>query len=179
MKKIILAIVFLVLGTGISMADTVSIKRFVVKENPFAQNEVAVVATDTLEQIQESVNGKFAFTINGFEYDLTFQNGTAFYRQKLQKSTFMYVKHKNEAGSYSVLYYIYKHGDKLSPWKISWMWLVAIPLIIVFIGYLFKRFIIIAAVVLIIFIYFNHSNGLSIPTFFESIFDGLKHSVMG
>jgi uncharacterized membrane protein (UPF0182 family) len=91
----------------------------------------------------------------------------------------MYIKHRNESGTHSTLYYIYKHGDKLSPLHVSWVWLVAIPLIIIFAGYLFKRFIIIAVVVLVIFIYFNHSKGLSIPTFFESIFDGLKHAVTG
>jgi uncharacterized protein YxeA len=179
MKKVLLALLLFVLCTGVALADTVSIKQFTIKENPFAQQEIAIVATDTAGTIQEKVNGKFAFTINGFENELTFQSGTAFYRHKVQKSAFMYVKHKNESGTHSALYYVYKHGDKLSPMRISWMWLVAIPLVIVFAGYLFKRFIIIAAVVLVIFIYFNHSKGLSIPTFFESIFDGLKHAITG
>jgi uncharacterized protein YxeA len=179
MKKILLALLLFVFCSGVALADTVSIKQFTIKENPFAQQEIAIVATDTAGTIQEKVNGKFAFTINGFENELTFQSGTAFYRHKVQKSAFMYVKHKNESGTHSALYYVYKHGDKLSPMRISWMWLVAIPLVIVFAGYLFKRFIIIAAVVLVIFIYFNHSKGLSIPTFFESIFDGLKHAITG
>jgi uncharacterized protein YxeA len=179
MKKILLALLLFVFCSGVALADTVSIKQFTIKENPFAQQEIAIVATDTAGTIQEKVNGKFAFTINGFENELAFQSGTAFYRHKVQKSAFMYVKHKNESGTHSALYYVYKHGDKLSPMRISWMWLVAIPLIIVFAGYLFKRFIIIAAVVLVIFIYFNHSKGLSIPTFFESIFDGLKHAITG
>jgi len=179
MKRILFAIVLFVLSAGVALADTVSIKQFTIKENPFAQQEIAIVATDTAGLIQESVNGKFAFTINGFENELNFQSGTAFYRHKVQKSAFMYVKHKNESGTHSALYYIYKHGDKLSPLHVSWMWLVAIPLIIVFAGYLFKRFIIIAVIVLVIFLYFNHSNGLSIPTFFESIFDGLKHAITG
>ena len=179
MKKILFVLVLFILSAGVAMADTVSIKNFTIKENPFAQQEIAIVATDTAGRIQENVNGRFAFTINGFENELTFQSGTAFYRHKVQKSAFMYIKHKNESGTHSTLYYIYKHGDKLSPLHVSWVWLVAIPLIIVFAGYLFKRFIIIAVVVLVIFIYFNHSKGLSIPTFFESIFDGLKHAVTG
>jgi len=179
MKKILFVALLVLISAGAALADTVSIKQFTIKENPFARQEIAVVATDTSGQIQENVNGTFAFSINGFENELTFQRGTAFYRHKVAKSAFMYIKHKNESGTHSALYYIYKHGDKLSPMHINWMWLVAIPLIIMFAGYLFKRFIIIAVVVLIIFIYFNHSNGLSIPTFFESIFDGLKHAVTG
>jgi len=179
MKKILLTIALFVFTAFVLKADTVSIKHFIVKENPFAQHEIAIVAADTSNQIQERVNGKFAFTINGFENELTFQRGVAYYPHKIEKSAFMYVKHKNESGTHSSLYYIYKHGDKLNPLHVSWMWLVAIPLIIIFAGYLFKRFIIIAVVILIIFIYFNHQNGLSIPTFFESIFDGLKHAITG
>ena len=64
---------------------------------------------------------------------------------------------------------------KLSPWHISWMWLLIIPVAILLAGYLFKRFIILAIIVLVIFFYFSHHNGLHISTFFESIFDGLKH----
>jgi uncharacterized protein YxeA len=179
MKKVILVLTIMVMSAALALADTVSIKQFTIKENPFARQEIAIVATDTAGLVQESVSGKFAFTINGFDNELTFQSGTAFYRHKVQKSAFMYIKHKNEAGTHSGLYYIYKHGEKLSPLHISWMWLVAIPLIIVFIGYLFKRLIIIAVIILVIFIYFNHSNGLSLPTFFESIFDGLKHAITG
>ncbi len=178
MKKILFAVLLFLLSAT-AFADTVSINRFIIKENPFARQEIAVVATDTADHILENVNGRFAFTINGFSYNLNFQNGTAFVRQKLEKSSFMYVKHANESGTHSVLYYVYKSDDKLTPIRISWMWLVAIPLLIMFAGYLFKRFLVIAAVILIIFIYFNYHNGLSIPTFFESIFDGLKHSLMG
>jgi len=46
--------------------------------------------------------------------------------------------------------------------------------LLVLFAYLFKRFIIIAIILFIIFLYFNHHSGLSIPTFFESIIDGLK-----
>ena len=73
------------------MADTVTIKHFVVKENPFAKNEIAIVATDTANNILENVNGKFAFTVNGFDEQLRFDKGTAFYRHKLDKSSFLYV----------------------------------------------------------------------------------------
>jgi uncharacterized protein YxeA len=179
MKRVLLILTLMVISAAVSLADTVSIKQFTIKENPFARQEIAIVATDTAGLVQEDVTGRFAFTINGFDNELNFQSGTAFYRHKVQKSAFMYIKHKNEAGTHSGLYYIYKHGEKLSPLHISWMWLVAIPLIIVFIGYLFKRLIVIAVIILIIFIYFNHSNGLSIPTFFESIFDGIKHAITG
>ncbi|MCJ8210064.1 hypothetical protein MUY27_10115 [Mucilaginibacter sp. RS28] len=146
------------------------------KSNPFAVDEIAVVAIDTAKNIDETVNGSFIFTVNGFEDTLHFDKGTAFYHHKIQKSSFLYVKHVDEDnGSRGMLYYVYKHGHDLTLIHISWMLLVIIPLALIFLGYLFKRFIIIAAIALIVFLFFNYKNGLSIPTFFESIFDGLRH----
>ncbi|WP_460694052.1 hypothetical protein [Mucilaginibacter puniceus] len=174
MKRILLSCLLPLFITTTAFADTISVDRFVVKENPFAENEIAIVAVDSAENIRESVNGVFNFTLNGFKQDLVFDKGTAFYRQKLDKSSFLYVKHINESGTHSVLYYVYKHSGKITPIRISWILLIAIPIGLILLGYIFKRFIIIAAVIFCIFLYFNHHNGLSIPTFFESIFDGLR-----
>ncbi|MGF7080024.1 hypothetical protein [Mucilaginibacter sp. UYCu711] len=174
MKKI-LFVMLLMMGAGrFAFADTVTIKQFVIKENPFADSEVAIVAVDTAGNVQEKVEGMFAFTINGFQEQMKFEKGTAFYRHKLEKSAFFYVKHVNNDGLHSMLYYIYKQDGKLRPMHISWVLLVIIPLALVLLGYMFKRFIIIAIVIFCIFLYFNHHNGLTMPTFFESIFDGLR-----
>jgi hypothetical protein len=174
MKKLFIIIYFIITSAGFAMADTVTINHFVIKENPFAKNEIAVVATDTANNVLEKVNGIFSFTVNGFDDPLTFDKGTAFYRHKLEKSTFLYVKHVNDAGTHSILYYVYKSDDKLIPIHISWVVLLAIPVVLIVLGYMFKRFIIIAVVIFCIFLYFNHHSGLSIPTFFESIIDGMK-----
>ncbi|MFD2147513.1 hypothetical protein [Mucilaginibacter antarcticus] len=89
MKKLLL-VVSLMLITGASVfADTITINHFVVKENPFAESEVAIVATDTAGNITENVVGVFAFTVNGFQEQLRFDKGTAFYRHKLEKSAFL------------------------------------------------------------------------------------------
>ena len=168
-------LILTMLASGLfSRADIIAINHFVIKDNPFGQNQLAVVATDTLNATQENVNGLFTFTVNGFEEQLIFNKGVAFYKPKLEKSIFLYLRHTNDKGTHAMLYYVFKHDDKLSPLHISWGWLMAIPLALVLLGYLFKRFIIIAAIIFIIFLYFNHHNGLSAPTFFESIIDGLK-----
>lgn len=174
MKKIFLVICLMVLSAGFVSADTININHFAIKENPFAKNELAIVAVDTAHNILENVNGLFSFTVNGFQEPLTFNKGTAFYRHKLDKSSFLYVKHVNDAGTHSILYYVYKSDDKLTPIHISWIVLLSIPVLLVLLGYLFKRFIIIAIIIFLIFLYFNHHAGLSVPTFFESIIDGLK-----
>lgn len=174
MKKLLLLFCLIAAARSLAFADAITINHFVIKENPFATDQVAVVATDTAGVTQENVNGLFTFVMNGFDYQLKFEKGVAFYRQKLDRSTFLYAKHVNDTGTHSILYYIYKHDSKLSPWHISWVLLVAIPLGLVLIAYMFKRFIIIAVIIFLIFLYFNYHNGLSIPTFFESIIDGLK-----
>lgn len=164
----------LIFSAVFAHADTVAINHFAVRENPFAKNEVAIVATDTSNNILENVNGLFAFSINGFDENLKFEKGTAFYHRKLDKSTFLYVKHVNDSGTHSLLYYLYKGSDSITPIHISWMFLLAIPIVLIVLGYMFKRFIIIAIVIFIAFLYFTHNNGLGVGTFFESIFDGLK-----
>lgn len=174
MKKLLLVACLTILSAGFAIADTVTIKHFEIKENPFAKDEIAIVATDTAHNILEKVNGKFTFSVNGFTEQLRFEKGTAFYRHKLDKSSFLYVKHVNDAGTHSLLYYVYKTDDKLIPIHISWMALLIIPAALVLLSYLFKRFIIFAIIIFCIFLYFNHHAGLGIPTFFESIFDGLK-----
>ena len=156
-------------------ADNIAINNFEVKDNPFGNNQIAVVAVDSLKNTQDNVNGQFAFTINGFEQELTFNKGVAFYNPKIDKSIFLYVRHVNDAGSHGNLYYVYKHDDKLTPIHISWLVLLGIPLLLILLAYMFKRFIIIAVIIFIIFFYFNHHSGLSIATFFESILDGLKN----
>jgi hypothetical protein len=162
------------MSTACLLADTVTIKQFAVKENPFADNEVAIVATDTANQILQNVNGTYTFTLNGFEEALTFDKGTAFYRHKVHKSSFLYVKHVNESGTHSLLYYVYKHDGKLTPFHISWMLMLIVPVILFLLGWIFRKFIIIAIIIFAVFLYFNYHNGLSIPTFFESIIDGIK-----
>src|ERR1700761_4573390 len=174
MKKSLLIIFLITLTTGIAFGDAITINHFVVKENPFAKNEIAIVAVDTANNVLENVNGIFAFTVDGFQESLKFNRGNAFYQHKLDKSSFLYVKHVNDAGTHSILYYVYKSDDKLTPIHISWIVLLIIPILLVVLSYLFKKFIIIAIVIFCIFLYFNHHAGLSVPTFFESIIDGLK-----
>ncbi len=177
MKKLLFAFCLLIASTTCALAQvkTLAINHFEVRENNYASNEVVIVATDTAGHVLEDVNGVFNFTLNGFQDTLQFVNGVAFYKHKIDKSMFLYAKHINDSGTHSILYYIYNHNDKLMPLHISWILLLAIPCALFLLAYMFKRFIIIAIIIFVIFMYFNYHNGLSIPTFFESIIDGLKN----
>jgi len=158
-----------------AFAGDIAINHFVIKENPFAKDEVAIIATDSLGNIREDVNGMFNFSINGLDDTLRFEKGTAFYRHKLVRSTFLYARHQNDSGTHSILYYVYRTDDKITPFHISWVLLLAIPCVLFLLAYMFKRFIIVAIIIFVIFMFFNYHNGLTIPTFFESIIDGLKN----
>jgi hypothetical protein len=177
MKKIFLFFCLTLMSSVFTFADTVTValNHFVVKENPFAADEVAIVATDTAGNIRENVSGVFNFTLNGFQEELNFDKGTAFYRHKIEHSTFIYAKHQDDNGTHGILYYIYKHDNKLSPVHVSWVLLLAIPCALILLAYMFKRFIIVAIIIFAIFVYFNYHHGLSIPMFFESVIDGLKN----
>lgn len=153
--------------------DNVVINHFIVKENPFAQNEIAIVAVDSLKNTISDLNGHFLFTINGFDDTLTFEKGVAFYNHKIDRSSFIYARHENATGTHSMLYYIYV-SDKLTPVHISWVVLIAIPIVLVLLAYMFRKFIIVAVIILLVFIYFNYHAGLSIGTFFQSVIDGLR-----
>ncbi|WP_411274899.1 hypothetical protein [Daejeonella sp.] len=152
----------------------ISLNNFVVKENLLKNNKIAIIAADETEKPIESLNGTFQFSINGFQQELKFNDGVAVAPLPIDKSTFLYLRHENEAGVHGKLYYIYKKDDNLSPYKINWLVLILIPLGIIVLATLFRKFIIIGGIILVAFLIFNSKNGLGIPTFFDTVFDGLK-----
>lgn len=155
-------------------AQNIAINNFIVKENLLKNDKIAIIAADSADHPVEGVNGTFLFVINGFKQELKFNDGVAVAPQQIEKSTFIYIKHTNDNGTHGRLYYVIKKGDNLNPVKINWLLLVLIPLIIIILASMFRRFIVFALILLAVFIFFNHSNGLSIPTWFETIIDGLK-----
>jgi len=173
MKRIYL-LVLLALVYGVSLAQNVEVNNFIVKESLLKNSKLAIIAADSLENPVETINGTYTFTVSGFTQELKFNDGIAILPLQLERSSFVYIKHQNDSGTHSKLLYVYKKDGNLNPYAISSFWLVLFPAIIIFLAFAFRKFIIAAVIILLIFIYFNHSNGLSIGTFFETIFDGLK-----
>lgn len=157
--------------------QNIAINNFMIKENLLKNNKIAIIATDSLDIPIENLRGTFQFSINGFGQELNFNNGVAVMSQPINKSTFIYIRHENEAGTHGKLYYVYQKGDSISPIKISWWILVIIPLALILLAALFRKFIVFAIILLIGLFYYNSSMGLKIPTFFETIFDGLKNLI--
>ncbi|PST81935.1 hypothetical protein C7T94_17235 [Pedobacter yulinensis] len=174
MKKSFLLVVICLCCLG-GFAQGVSINNFLIKESLLKNSKLAVIAADTAGNPLEKINGAYTFSVSGFTQVLRFQDGVALLPLPIERSTFVYIKHQNETGTHSKLVYVYKKDNNLNPFTISILWLVLIPLILVFLAFAFKRLIIVAIIVMLVFFYFSHSNGLNISTFFETIFDSLKN----
>ena len=173
MKNALLFLLLFIAGTAV-FAQKADIDNFIVKESLLKNSKLAIIAADSLDQPMEQINGIYTFTVSGFTQTLKFNDGVAVMPLQLERSAFVYIKHKNDAGTHSKLLYVYKKEGNLSPYQINSMWLILFPMIIVVLAFAFRRFIIIALLILLIFFYFNHANGLGIGTFLETIFDSLK-----
>jgi len=175
MMKSIYLFLLLTLPSGILLAQNADVNNFLVKESLLKNSKLAIIAADSLDQPLDYINGLYTFSVSGFSQPVTFNEGVAILPLPIERSTFVYLKHQNDQGTHSKLLYVYKKDGSLNPYTINGLWLVLFPAIIVLLAFAFRKFIIVAAILLLVFIYFNHSNGLSIGTFFETIFDGLKN----
>ena len=173
MKRISL-LFFLFLAYASAFAQNADINNFIVKESLLKNSKLAIIAADSLDHPIEKINGVYTFTVSGFTQSITFNDGVAVLPLQLERSAFVYLKHQNDTGTHSKLLYVYKKDGTLNPYTINSMWLILFPVILVFLAFAFRKFIIIAVILLLVFFYLNHSNGLNVSTFFETVFDGLK-----
>lgn len=176
MRNLIILFSLCVIGSGV-FGQTSEIDNFLVKENLLKNNKLAIVAADSLNIPKENINGLYTFSVSGFTQHLKFNDGVAILQLPIEKSTFVYIKHQNDGGTHSQLVYVYKKGFDLTPCAINSLWLFLIPIILVILAFAFRKLIIVAVIIFLAFVYFNHSNGLNLSTFFESIFDALKNLI--
>ncbi len=171
--KFVVVILSIFIGLTVN-AQPVAVNNFIVKEHLLKNSKLAIIAIDSADKPIEAVNGTFIFSINGFKQELKFHDGIAISPQQINKSTFVYLKHENETGNHSKLYYVVKKNEDLNPVKINWMILLLVPLAIIALATMFRKFLMIAIVLLVVLFFFNSSKGLGLPTFFETIIDGLR-----
>lgn len=165
--------VCLIFGFYQSQAQPQAVNDFIIKENILKNDLLDIIATDADENPVTTVNGTFSFSMNGFTEELKFVNGEATSSRKVDKSTFVYLKHKNESGTHAKLYYVIKRDRGLSPFKINWLIMLLIPVSLIVLGMMFRKFILIAVILLAILFFFNNSKGLDISTFFETVYHGI------
>lgn len=172
--KLYSIIFFLIFSTSAAFSQKANINNFIVKESLLKNSKIAIIAADSLENPLEQINGVYSFSVSGFTQALKFNEGVAILPMRLERSSFVYIKHINDLGTHSKLIYVYKKEGNLTPYPISTLWLVLFPLIVIVLAFTFRKLIVVAIIILLVYVYFNHSNGLNLSTFFETIFDGLK-----
>lgn len=154
--------------------DELQISHYTLKENLNQNDKLAILVVDSAEKPVEHINGTFQFTINGFNYPLSFHDGVAITPNKIESSTFVYLQHKNSSGNHAALFYVLKKDSGLQIYKIDWYILILIPIGLLFLVMLFKRFIWIAVILFGLYLYYNAQKGLQLGNFIEIILEGLK-----
>lgn len=172
--KILISCLLLLLFSGSAYSQKAEINNFLVKEGLLKNSKLAIIAADSLDQPLERINGLYTFSVSGFTQPLKFNEGVAVLPMQLERSSFVYIKHQNDQGTHSKLLYVYKKDGNLNPIAMNSIWLIIIPLILIFTAFAFRKLIIFIVILLLVFMYFNHSNGLDLSTFAETIFDQLK-----
>ncbi|MGJ1196732.1 hypothetical protein ACR78J_10545 [Sphingobacterium spiritivorum] len=171
-RYLIICLLFVLPFLAVAQQNT--IENFTIKENLTQNGKLAIVALDTAEHANERINGTYAFSLNGLKQDLIFHNGVAVATNTIESSTFVFFKHKNQEHSLGKLYYIFKSDKGLNPVKISGLILLVVPCVILLIAYTFRRFLVTAVILALVYVFFNYSQGLSISNLLESIFMGIK-----
>lgn len=174
MKHIVRILVFIFVFVTAVQAQPQRIDNFIVKEKLTQNGKLAIIALDSAEQPMEHINGTFIFNLNGFQQDLRFHDGVGVVQDPLESSTFVFFKHKNQINTVSKFYYIHKKDNELKPFKINGLLLLFIPVAVLLIAYLFKRFLATFVVMALVYAYFHYSKGLDLSTMLESILDALK-----
>jgi len=159
---------------SLSVAQSATIKDFTVKENLSQNGKLAIIAIDTAEKTDNTVNGNYSFTINGFQQDLRFSDGVAVTSNPIESSTFVFFKHKFAGSDIGKLFFLRVTDKGITPYKISGFLLIIIPLLILYIAYKFKRFLITLLFLAAVYFYLNHSKGLDVRQLIESSIMSLK-----
>lgn len=174
MKHIIRFLVFILMSVTTIQAQPQRIDNFTIKENLTQNGKLAIIALDSAEQPLERINGTFVFNLNGFQQNIRFHDGVGVVQDPLESTTFVFFKHKNQVNTVSKLYYIHKKDNELKPFKINSLLLLLVPLSILLIAYIFKRFLATFLILALVYAYFHYSKGLDLSNMLESIVDALK-----
>lgn len=166
--KFSFSFLFILVNLGGSMAK-VPIHDFKLSPALFENNSIHITALNKAGDEDILVNGRYNFSVNGFEKRLLFLGGSAEYPDNLTSSTFLYMKCGPVDRPVSRLFYVYRTGSGLAPFKISLFWLLVIPVILILGSFVFKRLIFLAFIVIVLFFLFN--KGLSVKSYLSAVKD--------
>lgn len=164
-----LLLFFIICSVSGTASARVRIHDFKLSPALFENNSIHIKALDEAGDEDISVNGRYSFTVNGFEKSLLFIAGNAAYPDNLKSSTFLYMKVGSVEKPVSRLFYVYRSDAGLVPFKISLFWLILIPVLLIMGSFVFKRLIVL--VIIIFFLFFLFNKGLSVSGYIGAVKD--------
>lgn len=168
-----LSLAFALISTSL-LGSTADIYDFTVKENLSQNGKLAVIALDTSEQTDNQIQGLHRFSINGFQQDLYFNDGVAVTTHPLTSSTFAFFKHESSAHEIGHFFFLRVTKAGVKTYRINSILLIVIPLIVLYIAYKLKRFLITLLILVLIYYYMNQTKGLDPSQLMEGIVSGLR-----
>lgn len=153
----------------------VCIENFIIRASESHPNKVEVVACDSLDMPLRQVNGDVFFNVNGFRQNLYMRSGVAALPQEIDQSTFLYVRHQADGGLKAKLYYLFKRDSSIWTVKVNSWVLMALPVLLIIVASIFRKLIVIAAMLFVAFFMFGATNGLTMSTWISTLLDGLKN----
>ncbi|HLR50641.1 MAG TPA: hypothetical protein VK076_08715 [Candidatus Sphingobacterium stercoripullorum] len=150
------------------------IDDFQLKEYVSQNGRLSVVAIDTLGHTDESISGVFQFDINGFKHALNFDRGVAVIDNPLGSSAFLLLKHNSPKEQLGKYFFLFKQKESLKIYPINGMFLLLIPVALLFVAYLIKKLRVMIVILLLIGGYLYFYKGLDLSTLFESALMNLK-----
>lgn len=140
-----------------------------VKTTFLDNSNLTLVALDSLDHEDKSINGKYTIDIKGTEYNQIFLLGRSQFPLSQKKSTFISLKPITESGAKPNFYFLFRSGFGIYPQIIPFYWIIGVPLGMVLLGYMFRRLILIIVILVILFFLFN--KGLDPLHFAKGIYD--------
>lgn len=154
--------------------STPGLQDFTVKESLSQNGKLAVIALDSLNQTDPTINGAHTFTINGFQQELNFHDGVAITTHPVTTPTFAFLKHHSTVDQTDRIFFLRATDAGLKIYRINSLLLILIPIVVLYIAYKLKRFIITLVIVALVYYYMNQSKGLSLSQLFGNVIDSIK-----
>ncbi len=141
-----------------SLAEMFPINDFKLEREANQAKNLYVIALKDDGQINQSIEGKYEFVINGFIEKLNFDKGKAIIPEEIGASV-LYVKHETLNNHIYHLYYLFAGVIISIP---LWL-LIIIPILIVLIALFLKR--IIFLLLFVLFVFFFLFQGIDFSAF--------------
>ncbi len=176
LQKFILRILAIIIPLCIANNSIAQRTVYINLSDIFPIQDFTLVQADELEihaltkegKIDVDIEGNYKFVINGYIEKLDFKNGKAILPGKIVENSILFIKHEQKADTIQHLFYSISDWVIPIPFWILWV----IPLLIIVIVFIVKRFIYLFLILLVLMFFIG--QGLNLRDYFSIILDSIK-----